>query len=395
METRLISVRGGELRSLRCLLPLLITLTAASCDRGRPSTGNNSGDSGVDVRGAYRIGAVLPLTGPSARYGNWIREGLELARSEINRQGGINGDSLQIIYEDDQANPTQAVNAMRKLVEVDRVPVVFGSWASSSVLAQAPIAERTRTILMAEALSPRIRTAGDYVFRIQPDARLYLERLVPYVRDELALKKVAIVYVNNDFGVDQAEVFRQLFTAGGGTVVASEAFDQGALDLRTQLAKVTAANPDALFVPAYTEIGNLLRQARELGMDQRVIASVPFENADILTAAGGAAEGVVYPHHFDPDAGDPPTQAYQRAYAARYGRPSEGFAALAYDGLHALAGGLSRCRRDTTCIGQYLYRVQVQGVTGPTRFDSNGDVVKPILIKNVRGGQFVTVAPRP
>ncbi len=164
-----------------------------------------------DQDGIVRIGAVLPLTGPSARYGKWIQEGLDLAVENINASGGINGRRLAIIYEDDQAQPVNAASAMQKLVNVDRVPVVFGSWASSAVLAQAPIAERSKTVLMAEAISPKIRDAGDFVFRIQPDARYYLKTLVPFVFDEVGARTASILFVNNDFGVDQADVFKGEF----------------------------------------------------------------------------------------------------------------------------------------------------------------------------------------
>jgi branched-chain amino acid transport system substrate-binding protein len=134
---------------------------------------------------SIRIGAILPLTGNAGKYGQYIKQALELAREEINQSGGINGENLHIIYEDDLTDPKTAAASMSKLAEVDRVPIVFGSWASSSVLAQAPIAERTRTPILAEAQSPQIRDAGDYVFRIQPDSRYYLKALVPYVYNEL------------------------------------------------------------------------------------------------------------------------------------------------------------------------------------------------------------------
>jgi branched-chain amino acid transport system substrate-binding protein len=116
-----------------------------------------------------KIGAILPLTGTSAQYGKWIQEALELGKEEINSKGGINGKSLVIVYEDDQADPKIAANAMQKLITLDKVPLVYGSWASSCVLAQAPIAESTKIVLIGEAISPKIRDAGDYTFRMQPD----------------------------------------------------------------------------------------------------------------------------------------------------------------------------------------------------------------------------------
>ena len=158
---------------------------------------------------SIKLGAILPLTGQNARYGTWIKEGLEMAKDEVNSSNGINGKKLEIVYEDDQANPAMAATAMQKLVNIDKVPVVYGSWASSSVLAQAPIAEKAKVVVMAEAISPKIRDAGDYIFRMQPDARYYIRQLVPFIYKNAKLKTVAILNVNNDFGTDQARVFAE------------------------------------------------------------------------------------------------------------------------------------------------------------------------------------------
>lgn len=280
-----------------------------------------------------RIGAILPLTGSSARYGKWIQEGLDLALEQINPNGGINGRRLEIIYEDDQAQPASAASAMQKLVNIDKVPCVFGSWASSSVLAQAPIAEQAKTVLMAEAISPKIRDAGDYVFRIQPDARYYLKELVPFVFNQLRARTAATLFVNNDFGVDQAAVFKAEFERMGGKIVAEESYLPDTTDFRTQLTKISAVKSNVLFLPGYAEVGTILKQASELGLSCKFVGSVPTENPDLISIAGAAAEGIIYPSHFDPDSPDPTVQAFQKAYAAKYGHPAEGFAALAYDGM--------------------------------------------------------------
>lgn len=337
-----------------------------------------------------KIGAILPLSGSSAQYGMWIKEALELGKEEINASGGIHGRPLIILYEDDQADPKLAANAMRKLVDFDKVPIVYGSWASSCVLAQAPIAEKTKTVVIGEAISPKIRDAGDYVFRMQPDARYYVRQLVPFVYNNLKVRKMTILYVNNDFGSDQAKVFSDEFEKLGGRILSSDAFEQGATDFKTELTKVKAGNPEAIFCPAYTEIAIILKQSKELGITQQFFASVPFENPDILRAAGNAAEGVIYPHHFDSDSTDSKVQDYQKRYVVKYGHSSEGFGALAYDGLHIIAHVIGECGNNTSCIKEGLYSIRnFPGVTGETTFDSYGDVIKPIMIKTVRDGRFV------
>lgn len=335
------------------------------------------------------IGAVLPLSGESAQYGKWIREGLELGKEEINAKGGVKGKSLVIVYEDDAATPKDAANAMQKLVRINKVPVVFGSWASSCVLAQAPIAEQSHTVLIGEAISPKIRYAGDYVFRIQPDARFYLRQLVPFVYSKLNIRTVSILYVNNDFGIDQANVFTKEFSKLGGKVLYSEGYNQNVTDFRTQLLKIKESAPEAVFVPGYAELGIILKQARELGLSQRFLGSVPSENPDVLETAGDAAEGLIYPSHFDPDSRNNLVQRYQKAYKIRYRRSSEGFAALAYDGIRIIAHVINEVGESPEEIKDGLYNIHdFPGVTGKTTFDDHGDVVKPIVIKVVRNGQF-------
>lgn len=344
-----------------------------------------------DEADVIKIGAILPLSGKSAAYGNWIREALELVKEETNAAGGINGVPLEVIYEDDQGQPRVAASAMQKLTSIDKVPIVYGSWISSCVLAQAPIAERTRTVVMAEAISPKIREAGDYIFRFDPDARLALAKLVPFVADQRHLK-VGIFYINNDFGLDQANVFRAGIEKRGGTVVFMEGYDPAATDFRTALAKLRELDPDAIFMPGYLEMATILKQAREMGVPAQFYSSFPFENVNILEIAGESAEGVIYPYFFDAHSTNPVMLDYQKRYSQRYGRPSEGFAALAYGGMTIIVDVLRRVGPVPEKIKDELYKVEdYPSPFGPVSFDDKGDIDISILIKTVRQGKFVVL----
>jgi branched-chain amino acid transport system substrate-binding protein len=339
------------------------------------------------------IGAILPLSGPSGQYGKWAQNGLELAREEINAEGGINGHPLEIIYEDDQATPRLAASAMQKLATVDKVPIVFGSWSSSSTLAEAPIAEQSHVVVISLGASSQIREAGDYIFRMFPDGRIFMRSLAPFAYKRLGLRRVAILYVNNDFGIDLAKSFRADFEAQGGTIVSEDGFKQGETDFRSLLTKARTAKPDGYFVPAYTEIAQLLKQAKGLGIKSQFMAVATFDNPDILQVAGDSAEGVIYPYYFDPASQASAVQQYQAKYEKHFGKQSEGFAALSYDGLKILALALRQCGSDANCVKRYLYDLKpYHGVTGTTEFDDKGDVVKPILMKTVDKGRFVPVS---
>lgn len=340
-----------------------------------------------------KIGAILPLTGNSGEYGQWIKNALEMARVEVNNSGGINGKELDIIYEDDKGEPKTTVSAMEKLCNTDRVPIVFGSFNSGCVLAQAPVAENTKTPMLAEAQSPKIRDAGDYVFRIQPDSRLYLKYFIPYIYNVLKIHSLSIIYIDNAFGNDITSTIVEEYEKLGGKIISEEGFQQGTSDFKTQLAKVKKLNPEGIFVPAVAEMGNFLKQSYEMGIHKQIFGIATTESQDVLATAGIAADGVIYCHHFDSESKDPTTMKFVQDYKKKYNRDVEGYAALAYDGLKIIANVLKKCGTDKECIKKGLYATQnYRGVTGITSFDDHGDVLKPIYIKTIKNGKIFTLA---
>jgi branched-chain amino acid transport system substrate-binding protein len=349
-----------------------------------------SDEKTAGVAEPLRIGAVIPLSGESARYGQWIKNGLDLMLERANREGGIGGRSLQIIYEDDQAEPKAAAGAMKKLTGIG-VPIVYGSWASSCVLAQAPIAERNQTILVGQAISPKIREAGEFVFRSLPDANHSLQRLVPFAVQRGA-KRAAVLYINNDYGVDQAKVFKELLRQLGGEVVYEEGYDAATVDFRTSLDRVAQHSPDTLFLPGYSEVGVILKQSAEKagGRIPLVLSSDPFENQQVLDIAGKAADGVYYPFFYATQRGGTKLSEFERAYKAKYGELPEGTAAIAYNALEIIVEQLRRVGPEPAKLQQALLRVSAfDGILGQVAIDSKGDFQLPMYIKTVRDGQFV------
>ena len=341
----------------------------------------------------FHVGVLVPLTGRNAQYGKWILEGLELARDEINAQGGVSHRQIVLDVQNDEADPAKAISGYGYLVTVKKDQVIYGPWASSAVLAIAPFANRDKVTVLASAISPKIRDAGDYIFRMQPDAHYYLQALVPYVRAKMKVSRIGILYINNDFGIDQSLVFSKLFAEQGGTVVVNDAYKPDATDFRAELTKLKLEGVDSVFIAGYTEMAIILKQIPQVGLRNiKIIGSVPTENPDILSVAGPAAEGVVFPFHFDEYSLDPAVVSFQTRYRVRYGHPAEGFAALAFDGLHALALAARGSDFSGMEIKKGLYALSaMHGVTGTTSFDDHGDVIKPIVIKHIENSKFVRV----
>jgi branched-chain amino acid transport system substrate-binding protein len=334
------------------------------------------------VENTITIGALLPLSGPNSVFGEEIQNAIELAKDEINDAGGINEKKLHIIYEDDQANPTVGTKGMQKLVMIDKVPVVLGSWVSGVVLATAPIAEENEVIVMASAISPKITNAGDYIFRIQPSASYYTTESVKSLRQR-GVTTAAVLYINNEFG----ESLKDAFVKDFGTVVAVESYPQGSIDFRAQLLKIQSMNPQVIFIAGYQDTINVITQIAELDIDIPILAGPPFENQQTITALGPLAENVLYPYHFV--AGSSQSQRYEQAYYGKYGVRTGGFAPLMYDGTYIIAHALKQCDVDTACIKNVLYTTQYNGVTGRVSFDSHGDPTMNIVMKTVQNGEFV------
>jgi branched-chain amino acid transport system substrate-binding protein len=138
------------------LLCLNLLLAIAGCGKQTPPSGKNS----------LEIGSVLPLTGSAAVWGQNAKMGMDLAASEINAKGGINGHPISVLYQDSQSEPSVATSALQQLISVHHIQVVIGDIASSSVLAMAPIAQKNQVVLLSPGASnPDISKAGDFIFR--------------------------------------------------------------------------------------------------------------------------------------------------------------------------------------------------------------------------------------
>src|SRR5678815_1019348 len=168
----------------------------------------------------YKFGLAMPLSGSQALYGTDQVKAAQWAVDAINAKGGINGKKLEMITLDTQADPQVGINAVNRLVSVDKVPVFITAW-SSVVRAVAPIANDNKVVeLSIGANSPDIAKLGDYVYTTFPLADVDVSAVARYAVQKIGAKKAAVVYINNDTGIVAAQVYRDSFTKAGGEVVA-------------------------------------------------------------------------------------------------------------------------------------------------------------------------------
>jgi branched-chain amino acid transport system substrate-binding protein len=334
-----------------------------------------------------KIGHIAPLTGSVSMYGEWEKDGIELAIEEINAKGGINGKKIIVIHEDSKAEPATGVTALNKLITIDKVPVIIGAAASSVTLACAPIAERNKVVLLsAVSAAIKISDAGDYIFRIFPSNAQEGEKLVKLAK-KLEYKDAGIIYINNDFGSELAEVVKAKATDNDIKIVAVEGYSQDATDFRTQLIKIKDKAPAAVFLLGYPkDMALVLKQAKELGIDTQFLAPDTFDAPEILESAGEAAEGVIYtlPKEDVPE-------SFREKFKEKYNKEPNVVNALAYDALYLIALAIEKGGYKGEGIKDALYQIKdFPGVTGNITFDEKGDAIdRPLALKTVKNGQFV------
>lgn len=342
-------------------------------------------------KGEIKIGALLPLTGPGGKYGEYSKNGIELAVSEINASGGIRGRKVVIVYADTKASPQDGVSGLRRLIDVDGVPAVIGAMASSVTLAAAPVAEENKVVLISPASSaPNLSGIGEYFFRNCVSDDYEGRVMAEYAKDSLGLLKVAILFVNNDYGRGVENVFSTDFENRGGEIAVSESFEQDATDFRTPIAKIKAVNPDAIYLIGYAEMLQALKQIKENRVGCQILSTVMFDDPDLIAKAGNTAEGVIFTSWaYDPESQEKNVRQFVEKYTEAYGGAPEVFAAQSYDAMMILAEALKAKNYTGEEIRQYLDNIEgFPGVSGETTFDEQGDVIKPLVIKKIVNGRM-------
>lgn len=344
--------------------------------------------SKVEQESPIKIGVIAPLTGEAASYGLAAKQGLDFAVTEINKQDGILGRQIKLIYEDSQADPKQAVSIMNKFINVNKFNIVIVADGSGSTTAVAPIAEATKTLIMGTlASTPQLSEMGDYIFRTVPSDSYQGIELAKFA-DNKDFKTAAILYVNDPYGIGIKDAFSSEFS---GTVIVAEAFENSDSDFRTQLTKIKYKNPDVILIVARKELPNILKQIRTLGIESALLGSETTKDQELVDIAGEAAEGLYSIFFAEPV----DYQRYREKFSSEYGKEPAAYSDYSYDAVHVLKKAITTAGSlDPTKIKDSLYTTKMYGATGIVEFDSKGDAInKPFTMYEVVNGNFVAAAP--
>ncbi|MDO8524333.1 MAG: ABC transporter substrate-binding protein [bacterium] len=348
---------------------------------------------GSSQASVIKIGLMGPLTGDAAIYGASPKKGVELAISEINANGGINGKKLELVAEDSKCDGKEAVNAINKLANVDKVKFIIGGMCSSETLAAAPIAESNKIIMVSPvSTNYKVSQAGDYIFRTVASDALQGKKAAELAYEK-GFRKAAILYINtNDYGPGLEKVFKEVFTKLGGVVVISEGHGAGDSDFRTQLTKIKSANPDVLFLPSQMPENSLVvKQAKELGITCQIIGTETMQDEKFVQAVGEVANGIIFTSFAEYKGSQ--ANDFSAKFKVKFGEEKAIYSDYAYDALYAVEKAMANCKnpQDSVCVKTELYKTSFIGATGSVGFDENGDVKgKDFAVFKIENGKFVS-----
>lgn len=336
---------------------------------------NSSPSKGPVVNsGPMKIGVLQPLTGDLAAIGINTKAAVELAAEELNAASGANGRLFEIVAEDSKCTPADATNAASKLLNVDKVIAIIGGLCSSETLAAAPLANQARVPLISTgSTNAKITDAGDYIFRFVPSDAAGGRFAAEYLVNTLGKKNIAILYCLSDWCVGLRDVSKARLSELGATIVAEEGYQQDTNDLRSQITKVKAANPDAVYFLGYTQATVIgLRQMRELGLNALILGGDAWDDATIPKEAGAAAEGARYTLTDSRQLSESFTAEVKRRTG---GQELDTYAPRGYDIMKKLGEIISTVGAESEQIKNAFYQVKdYQGIADTYTMDSNGDM---------------------
>ena len=347
-----------------------------------------------DDQDEIEIGVVLSMTGELGSFGEAIWEGMELAQEEINESNLLEGKKIRLLLNDSRTQPSSAVSALQRLINVEGVNLVLGDVSSSTTHAMVPVAEDNGVFLLSTgASSPELSNISPLFARNYPSSDAESRAAAEFIFNELGEEQTTIVYVNSEYGLGLRNEFVRVFEELGGEIISEEAYETGRSDFRSLVQRIRQTNPKALYLAGnQVEMGNFIRQYREARVSAQVVSNVSFLEDDCLDIAGSAADGVIVPIvEYNPD--DPSqtgAQEFRELVQEKLDREATFVMAVGYDGVMLMARAINEVGRDPRDIADYIRSLdEYDGALGRMSFE-NGDVSLPIEFKTVKNGSVVT-----
>jgi len=345
-----------------------------------------------------KIANILELSGAGATSGTMFKDGVEMAIKEINASGGILGKKIVYTTEDTQTNPGVAKGLTQKAIDND-VFAIYGPVFSGSIMVSMAESKRGETPNFTGGEAVSITQQGNpYVFRTAFGQNVSFPKLARYITSKS--KKLAVLYVNNDFGKGGQATIKQLLANSPTQIVTEISTESGQVDFSAAVIAAKQSGADALF--AYTneeESARLLRELRKQGWNKPVIGETVLTSAKVVELAGDAANGAVA--HVGLTMEAPQLQDFGKRFFAVYNTSPDHNGAKGYSGVYVLKAAIEKVGKlDRKAVAAAIHNScfsakQHPGVLLDVCFDEKGDLDRESFMVEIRNGKAVVAETLP
>lgn len=377
-------------RALLATAAALTTALAAAC--GAPGSSNTAKSSGT---GPIKIAVIDAQSGQLSSLGAWEAKGANLAVSECNAKGGIDGRKIQLDVFDDQGDPTTGTNLARKIASEHYVAMI-GTAESAVTLAMAPTLKQYQIPNITSGQSPAMPKLGSqFLFLNGPTSTTYDETLAKYVVDTKGIKNIAMITNNGSYGKGEHDAFLAALTKRGVKPLADQVVTTDQKDFSAALTAIRSKNPQVIFLGAEeVESGLIVKQARDLGIKTTFAGAAP-QGTPVFASTAGAAnvEGtIVSTPYLSNDAG-PAAKTFAAAYKAAYGQDAELHGAKAYDGANILLTALKNSGAATGGkLAEAIRATRYRGLLGDFSYDQTGVGIFATQIGVIKNGTLTAAS---
>jgi branched-chain amino acid transport system substrate-binding protein len=327
---------------------------------------------------SVKVGIVLPLTGPQAKFGEVEKLSFDLALEEINAAGGINGKKLELLIEDDTGRPDVGRSVVEKLITKDNVVMIGGGYSSSVTYAVAGVCQQNAIpFLVNTGSADKITTSGwDWIYRLNPPVSHYADAVESLLVEKIKPKTVAILHENSLFGSKGASSFSKTCKKLGIKVVLKQGYEHGGIDYKPVLTQIKRLNPDIVYMVSYIMDASLLmKQSREMKLTPKMFigGAAGFTLPEFVENAGKASDKVISATLWHQVLPWPGAMDYYNKFVKKYNRPTEYHGAEAYAAAYVIADVLKRTKSfKNTDIKAALSATDMMTAFGPVKFTTWG-----------------------
>lgn len=376
-------------------------LAAALCAGALAGCGANSNSANAATSGAedtVTLAVVSPVTGDSAEYGIHFNVGAQMAADKINEAGGINGKQVVLKSFDSKNDAKEAAEVARLICQDKTILATIGDFSSTCCMATAPIYEENKTVQISPSAGlidfPRV---GPYNFATtgvqENDGGFLMNRVI---NEKMGAKSVAIVYTNNDYGLNMLSYMTQEAEADGVVITDTEAVASGEKDFTAIVSKMRQTEPEAVAIMgSYNEVANCVKQIRQVGWDVPVAISGSALTDQLVELLGDDVNDIYSNIAFVASDNTPETKEFNEEFTKRANMPPSFHSISTYDTVMLVCDAAIQCgdnlNRETLKDAVQNYK-GFDGLMGPFEFTEDGAVYRGYKVVQYQDGVLTSVS---